>query len=669
MTINFKESANFIWSIADLLRGDYKQSEYGRVILPLTVLRRLDCVLEPTKQAVLDYLPQTKSLSPDAAETVIKKKAKLSFYNKSKFDFQKLVADPNDIAANLRHYINGFSKNARNILEHFNFEDHIERLDKSNLLYKVVKRFAEVDLHPDKIQNIEMGYIFEELIRKFADLSNETAGEHFTPREVIRLMVNLLFLNDKAILTRKGIVKTLYDPACGTGGMLSVAEEYLRELNPDADLRVFGQELNPESYAICNSDMLIKGQNTDHIKFGNSFTQDGLKDEKFDYMLSNPPFGVEWKKIEDEITKEHEQMGFAGRFGAGLPRISDGSFLFLQHMISKMRPDDGGSRLGIVFNGSPLFSGGAGSGESEIRKWIIENDMLEAIVAMPDQLFYNTGISTYVWIVTNRKEKDRKGKIQLINAVNFYQKMTRGLGNKRNEIGDEHIEQITKIYGAFKAGEYCKIFPNEYFGYTRVTIERPLRLNFQVSKERIARLDQETGFINLAKSKKKGKEGVREIEEGEKLQKHIKEILLSMDSSKVYKNRDKFVKVVEVKCEEFGVRLKAPVMNVILNALSERDETADVCLDKDGKPEPDSELRDCENVPLTENIDAYFKREVLPHVPDAWMDRSKDKIGYEINFTKEFYKYKPLRSLEEIRKDILALEKETEGLMDEVLGS
>ena len=326
MTINFKEKANFIWSIADLLRGDYKQSEYGRVILPLTVLRRLDCVLEPTKQKVLDTLPQVKKLSPTGAEEVLKRKAKLSFYNKSKFDFQKLVDDPNDIAANLRNYINGFSKNARTILEHFNFNEHIERLDKANLLYKVIKRFAEIDLHPDKVKNIEMGYIFEELIRKFAEISNETAGEHFTPREVIRLMVNILFLNDKDILTKKGIVKTLYDPACGTGGMLSVAEEYLRELNPDADLRVFGQELNPETYAVCNSDMLIKGQNPDQIKFGNSFTQDGLKEEQFDYMLSNPPFGVEWKKVEAEIKKEHEKQGFNGRFGAGLPRISDGSF-------------------------------------------------------------------------------------------------------------------------------------------------------------------------------------------------------------------------------------------------------------------------------------------------------------------------------------------------------
>ncbi len=669
MNLNFKERANFIWSVADLLRGDYKQSEYGKVILPLTVLRRLDCVLEPSKQAVLGYIHQTKGLSPDAVETVLKRKAKLSFYNKSKFDFQKLIADPSDIAANLRNYITGFSKNARDILEHFNFEDHIERLDKSNLLFLIIKRFAEIDLHPKVVPNIEMGYIFEELIRKFADLSNETAGEHFTPREVIRLMVNILFLNDKdVILTKKGIVKTLYDPACGTGGMLSIAEEYLRDLNPDASLRVFGQELNPESYAICNSDMLIKGQNPDQIKFGNSFTQDGLKDEKFDYMLSNPPFGVEWKKIEEEIVKEHEKFGDAGRFGAGLPRISDGSFLFLQHMISKMRPENGGARLGIVFNGSPLFSGGAGSGESDIRKWIIENDMLEAIIALPDQLFYNTGISTYIWIVTNRKAKDRKGKIQLVNAVGFFKKMARSLGNKRNEISDEHIVEITKIYGSFRAGEHSRIFPNEYFGYTRVTVERPLRLNFQASPDRFARLDQQSGFVNLTKSKKKGKEGIKEIEEGEVLQKAIKAMLAGMDSVKIYKNRDKFISVMASAIDNAGLKIKAPVLKAIFEALSERDETADVCLDNDGKPESDAELRDAENVPLSENIDDYFKREVLPHVPDAWMDRSKDKVGYEINFTKEFYKYTPLRSLENIRKDIIVLEKETEGLLGEVLG-
>lgn len=664
---NFREHANFIWSIADLLRGDYKQSEYGRVILPLTVLRRLDCVLEPTKKQVLDYLPSVKELSPDAVEMVLKKKAHLSFFNKSKFDFQKLTADPNDMAGNLRNYINGFSMNARAILENFSFNDHIERLDKSNLLYKIVKRFSEIDLHPDKISNIEMGYIFEELIRKFADLSNETAGEHFTPREVIRLMVNILFLDDREVLTKKGIVKTLYDPACGTGGMLSVAEEYLRELNPDADLRVFGQELNPESYAICNSDMLIKGQNTDHVKFGNSFTQDGLPNEKFDYMLSNPPFGVEWKKIEDEIKKEHEKLGFNGRFGAGLPRISDGSFLFLQHMISKMKSKDGGARIGIVFNGSPLFSGGAGSGESEIRKWIIANDMLEAIIGMPDQLFYNTGISTYIWIVTNRKEKDRKGKIQLINAVDFFKKMPRSLGNKRNEIGDQHIEQITKIYGEFKENEYCKIFSNGYFGYTRVTVERPLRLNFQSAIERIERLESEAAFKNLSKSSKKGQNGLKKIEGEENLQQQIKEILSGLDSSIVYKSRDEFTRILESAFKRKRIILKAPILKAILKCLAERDETAEICMDKDDKLEPDADLRDCENVPLAEDIDEYFKREVLPHVPDAWMDRSKDKIGYEINFTKEFYKYKPLRTLEEIRKDILALEKETEGLMSEVL--
>lgn len=667
MTENFKDRANFIWSIADLLRGDYKQSEYGKVILPLTVLRRLDCVLEPTHKNVLAYLPEIKKLSPEAAEVVLKRKAKLSFFNKSQYDFQKLVADPNDIAANLRNYINGFSKNARAILDHFNFEEHIKRMDKSDLLYKVVKKFAEVDLHPDKIPNIEMGYIFEELIRKFADLSNETAGEHFTPREVIRLMVNLLFLNDKEVLTKKSIIKTLYDPACGTGGMLSVAEEYLRELNPEADLRVFGQELNPESYSICNSDMLIKGQNTDNIKFGNSFTQDGLKGEKFDYMLSNPPFGVEWKKIEEEIVKEHEKSGFSGRFGAGLPRISDGSFLFLQHMISKMRPENGGSRLAIVFNGSPMFSGGAGSGESEIRRWIIENDLLEAIVAMPDYLFYNTGISTYVWLITNRKPKDRKGKIQIVNATEFFENMRKPLGDKRHEISEEQIGQITKIYGEFKPSKYCKIFPKEYFGYTQVTVERPLRLNFQASQGRIERLKQESAFENLAKSRRSGKENAREIEEGEKAQAQITAVLESLDSAAVYKNREKFVAAVEQAADKRQVSLKAPIMKAILSALSERDEDAEVCKDSEGNIEPDPKLRDYENVPLLENIDEYFKREVVPHVPDAWMDRSKDKVGYEINFTKEFYTYAPLRSIEEIQKDILALEKETEGIMQEVL--
>ncbi len=667
MTINFEEKANFIWSVADLLRGDYKQSDYGKIILPLTVLRRLDCVLEPTKQELLDYLPQIKNLTPNAADKVLKNKIKLSFYNKSKFTFEKLKADPNDIAPNLRNFINGFSKNARTIIEYFSFDEHIERMDKANLLFKIIGRFSEIDLHPDKVKNIEMGYIFEELIRKFADLSNETAGEHFTPREVIRLMVNVLFNSDRDILTKKGIVKTLYDPACGTGGMLSVAEDYLYELNKNADLRVFGQELNPESYAICNSDMMIKGQNTDNIKFGNSFTQDGLRDEKFDYMLSNPPFGVEWKKVEDLIKKENEKQGFSGRFGAGLPRISDGSFLFLQHMISKMKDSKGGSRIGIVFNGSPLFSGGAGSGESDIRRWIIENDMLEAIIAMPDQLFYNTGISTYIWIVTNCKEEKRKGKIQLVNAVNFFDKMARSLGNKRNEISLDHIAEITRIYGEFRESTYSKIYGNNYFGFTRVTVERPLRLNFQVSKERLEQLEEESAFKDIAKSKKKGDKALKEIEKGEKYQQLIRDVFASMDAQKLYKNREKFTQDFKEAFEGQGDTVKAPIVKMLIKALSERDDAADICMDTKGVPESDPSLRDFENVPLQDDVEKYFKREVLPHVPDAWMDRSKDKIGYEINFTKEFYEYKPLRSLDEIRKDILALEKVAEGVMGEVL--
>lgn len=477
-----KALAGFIWGVADLLRGDYKQADYGKVILPLTVLRRLDCVLEPTKDRVLDFMatraPQMKIKN---LEPLLNNLSGYAFHNTSPYTFPRLVEDPDHIAANLRNYINGFSANGREIIEYFNFNGHIARLDEADLLYLVVKRFAEIDLHPTAVSNTEMGYIFEELIRKFSELSNETAGEHFTPREVIRLMVNLLFLDDREMLTTPGIVKTIYDPACGTGGMLSVAEEYIMELNPQAKPVLFGQELNPESYAICKSDMLIKGQDVGNIKFGNSFTMDGLPGQQFDYMLSNPPFGVEWKKVQSYIQKEHEVKGHSGRFGAGLPRISDGSFLFLQHMMAKMTARNGGARLGIVFNGSPLFSGGAGSGESEIRRWIIENDYLEAIVALPDQLFYNTGIFTYVWILTNRKSARRKGKVQLINATEFYVKMGRSLGNKRNEIGDgedgkpDQIGEITRIYGDFAEGRLCKIFDNDAFGYWRITVERPLR--------------------------------------------------------------------------------------------------------------------------------------------------------------------------------------------------
>jgi type I restriction enzyme M protein len=567
MSISYRENANLIWSVADLLRGDYKQADYGKVILPLTVLRRLDCLLEKKKAKVLDAAPKFKGKSDQVIDLALNKISGYKFHNRSKYDFTKLSADPNHIAANFRNYLNGFSQSVRDIIEHFSFDDQIERLDKADLLYQVVKKFSEVDL--SKMDNMEMGYIFEELIRKFAEVSNETAGEHFTPREVIQLMVNLLFNFDNDSLTKKGVIRTLYDPTAGTGGMLSVAEAYLNNLNPDGKLLVFGQEINPESYAICKADMLIKGQDPANIQFGNTLSSDGFENEKFDYMLSNPPFGVEWKKVEKVIKDEYEKRGFGGRFGAGLPRINDGSLLFLQHMISKMKAvGDGGSRIAIVFNGSPLFTGGAGSGESEIRKWIIENDLLEAIIAMPDQLFYNTGISTYIWVLNNHKEKKRKGKIQLINAVGFFVKMTKSLGNKRNEISAEQIKRITKLYGDFKENEFVKIYPNEFFGYSRITVERP-----------------------------------------------------------------------------------------------EKDEKGKVLKDKKGNIKADSSLRDYENVPLSEDIQTYFNREVLPHVPDAWIEETKTKVGYEINFTKYFYQYKPLRSLEKIRKDIIALEKETDGLI------
>ena len=573
---NVKESANFIWSIADLLRGDYKQSDYGKVILPLTVLRRLDCVLDATKEEVLKKHEQLKNTGIEDFDVLLNRASGYKFHNRSNFTFDKLVADPNNIALNLRNYINGFSEDAREIIEQFEFENQINKMDDANLLFMVIKRFQEIDLHPDRITSMEMGYMFEELIRKFAEISNETAGEHFTPREVIKLMVNILFLNDRDILTKKGITKTIYDCCAGTGGMLSVAEEYLNELNPDARLEVFGQELNPESYAICKSDLLIKGQNASNIKKGNSISEDKLASEKFDYLITNPPFGVKWEKFAKPVKAEHEQLGHGGRFGAGLPSVSDGSFLFLMHLMSKMkRPEDGGSRLALVFNGSPLFSGSPSKtkNESSIRQWIIENDLLEAVIALPNQLFYNTGISTYVWVISNHKPTERKGKVQLINAIDFSKKMSKSLGNKRNEITKKQIAEITKIYGEFQANEYSKIFDNKAFGYAKVTVERP-----------------------------------------------------------------------------------------------ERNTKGQVVTDKKGNPKPDSSLRDTENIPLTMDIQEYMEKEVLPHVPDAWVDHSKTNIGYEVNFTKYFYQYRPLRSLEEIRNDILAIEQETDGLLKEVIG-
>ena len=666
---NFSEKVSFIWSVADLLRGPYRPNQYKDVMLPLTVLRRLDCVLEPTKEKVLAKLQELKGGKVKNLEPILNKVAKQSFHNTSRFTFEKLKGDPNHIAANLTNYIKGFSERAREIIEHFGFEEHIAKLDKADRLYLVVSKFCEIDLHPEKVPNIEMGYIFEELIRKFNEASNEEAGDHFTPREVIRLMVNLLFLPDNDILTTKGIVKTLYDPACGTGGMLSVSEEYVRELNPDARLEVFGQDYNDQAYAICGSDMMIKGQSMDNIRFGNSFTDDYFSGKKFDYMLANPPFGVEWKPEADTIEKEHNEQGFGGRFGAGLPRINDGSFLFLQHMISKMKdPKEGGTRLGIVFNGSPLFTGSAGSGESEIRRWIIESDWLEGIVALPDQLFYNTGISTYLWIVTNRKEKKRRGKIQLLDGTSFFEQMRKSLGKKRHEISESQRSEITKLYGEFKTGEYVRIFSNTDLGYNRVTVERPFKINFTVNEKRLAFLKESGPFKALAESKKrkdtKGAEA--EIAEGKKIQDDILTALSVLSGKGVVKSRDKFEEMVDGELEKADLSLKAPIRKAIFEMLGERDEAAEVCMNSDGKPEPDSDLRDYENIPLKVNVNEYMKREVLPHVPDAWMDESKTKIGYEINFNRYFYKYVPPRSLETIEMDLKKIEKDIADMLSQV---
>lgn len=661
---DFSQKVSFIWSVADLLRGPYKPAQYGRVILPLTVLRRLDCVLEPTKAKVLEKHAALKDSKIKEPEPILNKVAGHAFHNTSKLNFQKLKGEPDKAAQNLSHYIKSFSSKARQIFEYFEFEKEIAKLDESDRLYLVIGKFADIDLHPDAVPNHEMGLIFEDLIRRFNEASNETAGDHFTPREVIRLMVNLLFTPDSQILRTKGIVKTLYDPACGTGGMLSVAEEHLRDLNPDARLEVFGQDYNNEAFAICCSDMMIKAQNPENIKFGDSFTQDGLPGNRFDYLLANPPFGVEWKPQADVIEREHDEQGFKGRFGAGLPRINDGSLLFIMHMISKMKPE--GSRLAIVFNGSPLFTGDAGSGESEIRRWIIESDWLEAIIALPTEMFYNTGIGTYLWILTNRKRKERRGKVQLINAVDLFVKMRKSLGNKRCELSTGNIAEIVELYGDVTKNGRSKVFDNEDFGYRQITVERPLRLAFQVTPERIDAFKLEAAFQKLATSKKKGKQGQQEIEEGQKTQAEIVATLEGMAGPKVDLNRPDFEKRLEKAASKADVKLSAPVKKAILNTMSERDDAAEVCLDVDGNPEPDTDLRDYENVPLKEDIHAFFEREVRPHVPDAWIDESKTKVGYEIPFNRHFYKYTPPRPLEEIKAEIGMIEKEILTLLNEV---
>lgn len=624
-TIQFQDKIAFIWANADLLRGDYKQSEYGKVILPLTVIRRIDAVLEPTKVAVLKQIEELKEMGIDVedGEFLLQQAAEQPFYNTSKFTLKTLLDDPSSIEDNFRDYLYGFSQSVRDIIEHFEFDKQISRLAKANLLYLLVQNFSTASLHPNEVTNVEMGYIFEELIRRFSEQSNETAGEHFTPREVIKLMVNLLFINGTDELTKPGVIRSIYDPACGTGGMLSVASEYIQLLNEKAQLLTFGQELNPESYAICKSDMLLKNDNPDQIKLGNSFSEDQLPHETFDFMLSNPPFGVEWKKVQDTIKSEYETLGFEGRFGAGLPRVSDGSLLFLLHMMSKMKPEeDGGSRIAIVFNGSPLFTGGAGSGESEIRKWIIENDQLEAIIALPDNLFYNTGISTYIWIVTNKKSGNRKGKVQLINATHLFQKMRKSLGQKRNELSDQHIGEITKLYGDFEEGKYVKVFDNEDFGYRRVTVERPLKLKFTVTQEKLRELEVHTAFISLATSKKKGDVAAKEVENGKKLQSQLKELLLTFEGD-VFLSRDDFLMRLKKKAKDNDIKLSASIVKALISSFGEEDDNAEPCIDTKGNVEPNSDLRDYENVSLKEDIDHYFEHEVKPFVNDDGLTMKK----------------------------------------------
>ncbi len=690
----------FIWSIANLLRGPYRPPQYRRVMLPLTVLRRLDCVLEPTKEKVLaeHVALKGRKLDESTIERTIKHKFKLPLFNTSKFTFKKLLDDPDKIAFNLVAYLKGFSSDARRILEHFDFEAEIQKLDQANRLFEVIKQFNEIGLHPDRVSNIQMGLVFEDLVRRFNEQANEEAGDHFTPREVIRLMVHLLFTPDDDVFTKQGLARTLYDPCCGTGGMLSVADEYVREHAPGLHFLVYGQEYNDEAYAVCGSDLLIKGEDPANVVFGdtlgNGKSGDGHPDRKFHYLLANPPFGVEWKTQQEFITKEHETLGFNGRFGPGLPRISDGSLLFLLHMISKMQPaEDGGCRIGIVFNGSPLFTGDSGSGESNIRRWIVENDWLDAIVALPDQMFYNTGIFTYVWIVTNRKEKARRGKVQLIDGTALFRKMRKSLGNKRNEMAPEHIGEVTRLYADFQAGERSKIFRNQDFGYVRITVERPLRLAFQVTPERIARVQELSGFQGLAESKKRKDKAsaAKEIAAGRTQQAAILAALGTIDPAKVWRDRAQFAPVIEAALDKAGAEIAPALHRAIVLALGERDEAAEVCHKGDapgGAIEPDTDLRDTENVPLPADCplplpidygdkvdnekliaqvrkacEAYFEREVRPHVPDAWIDWSRTKVGYEIPFTRHFYKYQPPRPLDEIEADLRKLEGEIVALL------
>ena len=642
-TENHSQTAAFLWSIADLLRGDFKQSQYGRIILPFTLLRRMECVLAPTQAEVSKQAMAQEGRPDTVREMMLLRAAGQQFFNASPLTLGTL--SDTQTAADLMSYVQAFSKDAREIFEHFHFEDFVQQLEAANLLYQVVQRFAATDLSPEFISNFGMGIIFEELIRKFAESSNETAGEHFTPRDIVHLTTSLVITDQDHKLAPHSIV-TIYDPTAGTGGFLSEGDEYIQSISDKVSVSLHGQELNPESYAICKADMLIKGQDVASIKLGNTLSNDQLADKRFDFMLSNPPFGVEWKKVQKQITDEHSHKGFDGRFGPGLPRVSDGSLLFLLHLTSKMRdPREGGSRIGIILNGSPLFTGGAGSGESEIRRHLLQHDLVEAIVALPTDMFYNTGIATYVWILSNHKVAARKGKVQLIDGSQHFAKMRKSLGSKRQYITEDQINELVRLYGSFEETAQSKIFPIDAFGYRRITVERPLRLNFQTSPERLAKVQAEKALHKLDSA----------------TQQALHTALQAMDASVLHRNREQFTKLLKKTLTAHSVSLSAPELKALLSALSERDPEADICMTK-GQPEADPGLRDNENVPLGESVYDYFQREVIPHVPDAWIDEDKldlldgqvGIVGFEIPFNRHFYVFQPPRPLAEIDRDLKA---------------
>jgi len=689
--MNHGEIVSFIWGVADLIRDVFKRGKYQDVILPLTVLRRLDCVLAKTKPDVLRVDAEFKG-KLENRDGQLRKASGFAFYNTSHYDFDKLLSDAPNAAANLRNYISGFSPNMREVVEKFDFDNTTSKLHEAGLLFKVLERFKNVDLHPDKIDNATMGTIFEELIRKFNEALNENPGEHFTPRDVVHLMVDLLLAGDEGRISGTSVIRTVYDPCCGSGGMLTIAKGHIAfgikdengevvkaPINPHADIHLFGQEVNPETFAVCKSDLYMKsvdGRDAENIAYGSTLSNDRHAEMQFDYMITNPPYGKDWKMDEEAVTAEHER-GTAGRFGAGLPRISDGQLLFLQHLLSHMKPvSEGGSREAIIMNGSPLFTGGAGSGESEIRRWVMESDWLEALVALPEQMFYNTGIATYVWVLSNRKAPERRGKVQLIDATSFWIPMRKSLGDKRRQIPSEKAAEILSLLEAFAESEHSKIYPTTHFGYRQITVERPLQLNFQASPERIERVKAERAFQKLAESKKKDSQvKAREEALGQQEQTRILGMLAGLPDT-LFKSRLSFEKVLKKVADEHGAKLDATLKKALLSALSERDESAEICRDKNGNPEPDANLRDTETVPLAESIDSFFEREVKPHVPDAWIDQGKRDekdgetgiVGYEINFNRWFYKYQPPRPLEEIEADIKKIEGEIMDMLREVAG-